>query len=98
MNDIMIVNFGALDHAGQAIQSALHTLDARLDEVDQLGRRLSATWTGEAQAAYQVRQSAWQGAAEDLSAMLRDIHTALTESMQHYLDTEQRNKGLFTGG
>jgi WXG100 family type VII secretion target len=98
MDDTLVVNFGALDHASQAIQVALNTLDARLGEVDQLGKRLSATWSGEAQAAYQVRQAAWQGAAEDLSGMLRDIRTALTESMQHYLETEQRNKGLFQPG
>jgi WXG100 family type VII secretion target len=54
-----------------------------------------ATWQGDAQQAYQVRQTRWREAAENLSVMLRDIKRALDESAADYLNTENRNKALF---
>ena len=63
MDDTLVVNFAAMDHAGQSIQSALNTLNARLEEVTQLGRRLTAGWQGEAREAYAARQANWERAA-----------------------------------
>ncbi len=94
-DNTMVVNFGAMERASQSIQSALSTLHARLEEVDKMGKRLSAGWTGDAQQAYQVRQAGWQRAADDLSLMLKDIQVALTNSMHRYLETERRNTGYF---
>lgn len=95
MDDTLVVNFGAMDHAGQSIQSALNTLNARLDEVTQLGRRLTMGWQGEAREAYAVRQANWERAGADLATTLREIKVALDESMRRYLETEQRNRNLF---
>ncbi|MFF5230559.1 WXG100 family type VII secretion target [Dactylosporangium sp. NPDC000521] len=95
MDDTLVVNFAAMDHAGQSIQSALNTLTGRLDEVSQLGRRLTAGWQGESQEAYAARQANWERAGADLAATLREIKVALDESMRRYLETEQRNRHLF---
>ncbi len=95
MDDTLVVNFGAMDHAGHSIQSALNTLNARLDEVTQLGRRLTAGWQGEAREAYAARQANWERAGGDLATTLREIKVALDESMRRYLETEQRNRNLF---
>ena len=95
MDDTLVVNFGAMDHAGQSIQSALNTLNARLEEVTQLGRRLTAGWQGESREAYAARQANWERAGGDLAATLREIKVALDESMRRYLETEQRNRHLF---
>ena len=98
MNDnTMVVNFLAMEQASQSIQTALGVLSARLEEVDRMGKRLSAGWTGEAQAAYQVRQAGWQRAADDLALMLKDIQVALTDSMHRYQETERRNVTYFPG-
>ncbi|GGM39080.1 WXG100 family type VII secretion target [Dactylosporangium sucinum] len=97
MDDMLVVNFGAMEHAGQSLQSALNTLNARLDEVSQLGRRLTGGWQGEAREAYAARQAGWERAGSDLALMLKDIKVALDESMQRYLDTEHRNRQLFPG-
>jgi WXG100 family type VII secretion target len=94
-DNTMVVNFGAMERASQSIQTALSTLQARLDEVDKMGKRLSTGWTGDAQQAYQVRQAGWQQAADDLSLMLKDIQLALTNSMHRYLETERKNTGYF---
>jgi WXG100 family type VII secretion target len=91
----MVVNFGALESAGQSIQTALSTLHARLEEVDKMGKRLSAGWTGDSQQAYQVRQAGWQRAADDLGLMLKEIQVAITNAKQRYLDTERKNTGYF---
>ena len=97
MNETLVVDFGALDHAGHSIQSALNTLQARLDEVSQLGRRLTAGWQGDARDAYSLRQANWERAGTDLAQMLRDIKLGLDDSMRRYLETENRNKNLFPG-
>jgi early secretory antigenic target protein ESAT-6 len=98
MNDnTMVVNFGAMEHASQSIQRALGTLNARLEEVDKMGRRLSAGWTGGAQQAYQSRQAGWQQAATDMSMTLKDIQVALNNAMHRYLETEKRNTSYFPG-
>jgi WXG100 family type VII secretion target len=94
-NDTMVVNFVAMEQASQSIQGALGTLSARLDEIDRMGKRLSAGWTGTAQEAYHVRQLGWQQAAGDLSTMLKDIQVALNDSIIRYQETEKRNTGYF---
>jgi WXG100 family type VII secretion target len=95
MDDTLVVNFAAMDHAGQSIQGALNTLNARLEEVSQLGLRLTAGWQGEAREAYSARQANWERAGGDLATTLREIKVALDESMRRYLETEQRNRHLF---
>lgn len=95
MDDTLVVNFAAMDHAGQSIQSALNTLNARLEEVSQLGRRLTGGWQGESREAYAARQANWERAGGDLAVTLREIKVALDESMRHYLETEHRNRNLF---
>ena len=96
MNDnMMVVNFGAMEHASESIQRALGTLNARLEEIDKMGRRLAAGWSGSAQDAYRARQAGWQQAASDLSVTLKDIQVALNNAMHRYLETEKRNTGYF---
>src|ERR1700755_2033554 len=97
MDETLIVNFGAMEHASQSIQGALNTLTARLDEVSQLGRRLTAGWQGESRDAYASRQAGWERAGNDLALMLKDIKSALDEAMQRYLETKHRNRQLFPG-
>jgi early secretory antigenic target protein ESAT-6 len=97
MDDTLVVDFGAMEHASHSIQSALNTLHTRLDEVSQLGKRLTAGWQGDSRDAYAVRQDGWERAGADLAQMLRDIKTGLDESMRRYLETEHRNKNLFPG-
>lgn len=96
MNDgLLVVNFGALQQASGDIQKALNTLDSQLDQLEKDAAPLVSTWDGEAKQAYEVRQSKWRQASQDLSAMLRDIKMALDESAADYLSTEKKNTGLF---
>ncbi|GAA2386001.1 WXG100 family type VII secretion target [Dactylosporangium salmoneum] len=97
MDDTLVVDFGALDHASASIQSALNTLHSRLEEVSSLGKRLTANWQGDAKDAYAVRQDNWERAGADLAQMLRDIKVGVEDSMQRYRETEARNTHLFPG-
>lgn len=95
MSDMIRVEFGALQHAGDSISNALRALESQLAELERDAAPLVATWQGDAQQAYQVRQTRWREAAQGLSVMLRDIKRALDESAVEYASTENRNTSLF---
>jgi WXG100 family type VII secretion target len=95
MNDMLVVNFAALQQASSDIQSALNALTTQIAELERDAAPLVASWDGAAREAYDVRQARWRAAADDLSRILRDIKVALDESATDYQQTEQRNTGLF---
>ncbi|MER5456734.1 MULTISPECIES: WXG100 family type VII secretion target [unclassified Micromonospora] len=94
-NGVLVVNFAALQQASADIQRALNTLESQLGQLEQDAAPLVASWSGEAQQAYEQRQARWRNASQDLQTMLRDIKVAVDESATDYLDTEKRNAGLF---
>jgi WXG100 family type VII secretion target len=94
-DDILVVNFPALQQASADIQKALNTLDSHLAQLERDAAPLIATWDGDARQAYDQRQSRWRTASADLQAMLRDIKLALDDSAADYLSTEKRNVNLF---
>jgi early secretory antigenic target protein ESAT-6 len=94
-NDVLVVNFAALQKASADIQNALNTLDSQLAQLERDAAPLVAGWDGEARQAYDARQARWQQAASDLAAILRDIKRALDDSALDYQQTERRNTGLF---
>lgn len=95
MSEVLVVQFGALQQASANIQSALHTLESQLDQLEGDAAPLVATWSGDAKAAYEQRQQRWRQASQDLALILRDIKVAVDDSAADYLATEQRNRALF---
>jgi 6 kDa early secretory antigenic target len=93
----LVVDFDAMRHASQSIQTGMGQLDARLAELDATGKRLIASWSGDARDAYLARQAGWERAAGQLRATLGDIKRALDGSLVDYMDTERRNRDLFPG-
>jgi WXG100 family type VII secretion target len=94
-DDLLVVNFAALEQASADIQHALSQLETQLSQLEADAAPLVATWSGEAKASYDARQAKWRTAASDLAAMLRDIKVAVDESAADYLSTERRNANLF---
>ncbi|SDZ35876.1 WXG100 family type VII secretion target [Micromonospora pattaloongensis] len=92
---VLVVSFSALQQASADIQKALNTLDSQLGQLERDAAPLVASWTGEAREAYQVRQSRWRSASQDLQNMLREIKVAVDESAADYLNTEKKNTALF---
>jgi 6 kDa early secretory antigenic target len=95
-DDILVVNFAALDAAGADIAHALAELEGQLDQLERDAAPLVAQWSGDARSAYDARQIKWRSAAADLARMLRDIKIAVDESAADYLATERRNADLFS--
>jgi early secretory antigenic target protein ESAT-6 len=96
-DDMLVVQYPVLEHAGVSLQKALDTLHARLEEVSQLGKGLTASWEGDAKEAYLIRQAGWERAGSDLTQMLRDIKVQVDAALQRYRETEGRNAALFPG-
>jgi 6 kDa early secretory antigenic target len=94
-DEMLVVNFAALEQASVDIQSALVALESELVQLEDDAAPLVAVWGGDAKQAYDARQARWRAAASDLTAMLRDIKVALEESLADYRSTEQRNVALF---
>lgn len=94
-DEILIVNFAALDQASRDIAHAIAELEGQLSRLEHDAVPLVATWSGEAKAAYDERQKRWRQAAGDLTAMLQDIKIAVDDSAADYLATERRNASLF---
>ena len=95
MNDMLIVNFGAMQSAGANIEIAIKTLNEQLGQLERDAAPLVSTWDGEAKAAYEARQRQWRSAAGDLATMLAEIKKALEDSALDYRNTEDRNVRLF---
>jgi WXG100 family type VII secretion target len=94
-DDLLVVNVAALHKASADIQGALNTMHNQLAQLERDAAPLVAGWSGTAREAYDVRQSKWQQAAADLSAILRDIKQAIDDSAADYQRTEHHNTGLF---
>lgn len=93
--DRLVVNFHSLHGASEHIQKALGQLETTLTQLEDDARPMVATWSGAAQTAYHERQAKWRKAADELSAMLRDIKGAVDEAAIQFKDAEDRNTKLF---
>jgi 6 kDa early secretory antigenic target len=94
-DDLLVVNFAALEQASADIAHAMAELDTQLGQLERDAAPLVATWSGDAKAAYDARQAKWRAASVDLANLLRDIKIALDESAADYLATEHANARLF---
>jgi early secretory antigenic target protein ESAT-6 len=96
MNDeLLVVNFAALDAASSDISHALGELESQLDQLERDAAPLVGQWAGDARLAYDERQAKWRTAANDLSRMLGDIKVAVDASAEDYASTERTNAQLF---
>jgi early secretory antigenic target protein ESAT-6 len=94
-DDILVVNFAALEQASADIADAVGRLETQLAQLERDAAPLVERWTGEAKAAYDARQNRWRRAATDLTAMLSEIKIAVDDSAADYLATEHRNANMF---
>lgn len=95
-DDVLLVNFAAMQGASADISAAVRHLHDQLGELEHGAAPLVATWEGAAREAYDQRQAQWRTAAGQLTAMLTDIQRALDESARDYAHTERRNVALFS--
>lgn len=95
MSDLLRVDFAALQNAAGSIQAAIGKIEGQLSDLEAAARPLVDTWDGDAKLSYQMRQDKWRQAANDLTAILRDIKGSVDESCASYQATESKNRSLF---
>jgi WXG100 family type VII secretion target len=91
----LVINFAHLAQAAQDINSAVNAMNNEIDACERAAQPLVASWEGDAQEAYGIRQAKWREAANHLSQMLRDIKAAVEDSASNFTQAEHRNKALF---
>ncbi len=94
---MLVVDFAKLGIASNDIQHALNTMRQQLQDLEDAARPLVDNWSGDAKAAYEVRQNKWRQAANDLTQLLQSIKRALDESLEEYAATERGNAQMFGG-
>jgi WXG100 family type VII secretion target len=95
-DDVLVVNFAALESAGTDIAHAIAELEGQLEQLERDAAPLVAHWSGDARSAYDARVARWRTAAADMTRTLRDIKIAIDESAADYRATERRNADLFS--
>ncbi|GAA2618339.1 WXG100 family type VII secretion target [Paractinoplanes durhamensis] len=93
---MLLVNFASLQNASADISSAISKLQSSLTQLESDGKRLTSTWGGDAQQAYEVRQTKWQNASQDLQQILTNIKKAVDESAEDYINTEKQATQRFS--
>jgi ESAT-6 family protein len=91
----IVVDFAAFAGAGDHIRTAIEAMHQQLSAVERAAEPLVATWQGEAKQAYLTRQAAWRRAAQDLTAVLQQIHRGVEETALDFAETERRNARRF---
>jgi 6 kDa early secretory antigenic target len=94
-DDVLVVNFAAMQQAVLDIEHAIELIDSELDTLESAATPLAAHWSGAAQQAYQVQHDRWTTAADDLKAILVQISRALMDTTDDYSATERSNASLF---
>jgi len=89
------VNYAALEHAHQQMQSISRHLDQKLDTLRSGLQRIE--WDGADRAAYQEQQLKWDAAVRDINTILNEIGNAVGIAKENYLSTEMNNAKAWGG-
>jgi early secretory antigenic target protein ESAT-6 len=94
--DEIVVEFAALNQAASDITSALSSMQAELDGVNQTVQPMIASWQSEAQEAFAQRKLEWTNAANDLHQLLNGIKGAVLKAAEIMQQREQANVAKFS--
>lgn len=89
------VNYAALQVAADDIRSTTDQVNGILEQLKSDLAPLVNTWEGEAQSAYQQKQSQWDQAAEDMNRVLASIGTAVNDALGRYQAGESKARDSF---
>lgn len=89
------VDHAALTQASTDLRSTATRIRARLDDLDQDLRPLSQQWSGQARASHDAARTEWQGAMNEMVALLEQVSSAVTESNEAYRAADLRGARRF---
>lgn len=94
MNNNISYDLPAMENVRAQLASVANRIDGELDALRTELDRID--WSGPDQVAFQEQRIRWEGAAENLRTVLRDLSGVLTEAAEKYSDMEAKNSGLWT--
>lgn len=89
------VTFGAVNEAAMDTDSIAAQIAQQLSDLKAYLAPLVASWSGEASSDFQALQAKWDGSANDLNQVLRQISQSLRTAGDNYLNTERSNKQIW---
>lgn len=98
MSDGMIkVDPATIHNASDHCKTAGNEIKGQFDTLVQQMKKLTDSWTGDAQDQWHARQDEWNKALEDLNALLARIAIALPEIADGYSKTDKDVMNMFGG-
>ena len=92
----VLVTFGAINEAAMDADSIATQIAQQLNDLKAYLAPLVATWSGQASTDFQALQAKWDGSANDLNQVLRQISQSLRTAGDNYLTTERTNSSIWS--
>jgi WXG100 family type VII secretion target len=93
--DGLRVNHAGLDTAAEDMYRTVKDIDDRLNRLEQELAPLRSDWSGNAQQAYTVAKSKWDGAIQEMRNLLDETSKTVTQSNAEYKAADQRGAASF---
>jgi WXG100 family type VII secretion target len=93
--DNIKVDFGAISNLAGQINSQVNQIESQLEQLRAGIQKLALEWEGGAQDAFHAVQQNWNNSADDLTAVLNRIATAVHAAHDSYRSTETSNTNVW---
>lgn len=91
------VNHAGLAGTADDLMGIVNRIDARMNDLEQELAPLRSSWVGEAQEAYRMAKSRWDGAVTDMRDLLLHTSQQVTRSNAEYRAADARGARSFGG-
>jgi len=92
----ILVTFGAVNEAAMDTDGVASQIAQQLSDLKAYLAPLVASWSGEASSEFQALQAKWDGSANDLNQVLRQMSQALRLAGEQYQATEKANSSTWS--
>lgn len=93
---IIKMNFAVVAQAETDIQKTITFMRTKLDQMETAMKKISADWTGEAQQAYQAKQTKINGIESSLIDTLTKIHGAVGNAKARLMARDAAGRDSFS--
>jgi len=93
--DQIKVDFGAISTLAGGIDTQVHNIEGQLEQLRAGIQKLATEWVGGANDAFAAVQRNWNNSADDLTAVLNRIATAVHAAHDSYRQTETSNTNVW---
>lgn len=90
------MNFAVVAQAEADIQKTITFMRTKLDQMEAAMKKISADWTGEAQQAYQAKQTKINSIESSLIDTLTRIHGAVGNAKQRLMQRDAQGRDSFS--